>query len=100
MQNDNTVPHEFAHFFWDASIDDISIENHKRYIVERLLNEGDVQSLQWVIQLFGMDGIKQVICEARGLNRLTARFWQRYFQLREDEMRCFSTSWMSNESTF
>jgi hypothetical protein len=100
MQHQFTVPNEFSHYFWDASIDSISIVTHTRYIIERLLNEGDVRSLRWVIQRFGMDAIKQVVCEARGLNRLTARFWQRYFGLREDEMRCFSTSWMSNESMF
>jgi hypothetical protein len=52
MQHQFTVPDEFSHYFWDAPVDTISIVTHTRYIIERLLNEGDVRSLRWVIQRF------------------------------------------------
>jgi hypothetical protein len=94
------LPSQFSRYFWDVSLDSIFIYPHRRFIIERLLNEGDLQSLQWLIKQYGMEQIRQTVCEARGLTRFTARFWQGYFKLREDEMRCFSTSWMSNESMF
>ena len=100
MEKNDRIPKQFERFFWDTSHDSISILQHERYIIERLLNEGDLQSLKWLIHQYGLDNIRRAVCEARGLNRLTARFWQGYFKLQEDEMRCFSTSWMSNESMF
>jgi hypothetical protein len=94
------LPEQFSPFFWDVPFASLSIEQHRRFIIERLLNEGDLPAVQWVIKHYGMDNIRQVVCEARGLNRMTARFWQGYFKLREEEMRCFTLSWMSNENLF
>jgi hypothetical protein len=49
MQKNDRIAERFERFFWDASSDSISILQHERYIIERLLNEGDLQSLKWLM---------------------------------------------------
>jgi hypothetical protein len=34
------IPSEYSAFFWDVHINDLNFSIHRRFIIERLLNEG------------------------------------------------------------
>ncbi|NYE58571.1 DUF6922 domain-containing protein [Carboxydothermus ferrireducens] len=86
---EKTLPEEFKVYFWDVELCDLNIEKHKRFIIERILNFGDHRALKWVLSNYDEATIKEVVQNSRNLTPKTARFWQYYFKLSEEEMRCF-----------
>lgn len=91
------IPDKFKCFFWDVTIKDINIIDHQIFIIERLLNEGDQQTLEWLFRTFSLEQIKNAVAISRGLTMKTALCWQNFFQLKEEEMRCFGRSSINPE---
>ncbi len=83
------IPENFTAFFWDVHIKELDLAAHRRFIIERLLNEGDHHTLQWLFRTYSMDDILLTIQSSRNLSLKTARYWQIYFNLKEGDMRCF-----------
>ena len=50
---------------------------------------GDEAQLAWLKQNVAPEEIRAVVLSSRRLSKKTARCWQNYFGLREEEMRCF-----------
>lgn len=85
------LPDFFRDLFWDADFRSVDPEKNGRFIIERVLNSGDQDHLAWVWSHYPLESIERVVRESRRLSPKTARCWQNYFSLREEEMRCFGT---------
>lgn len=83
------IPPWLRPFFWDVDLETLDMEEHKIFIIERLLNEGDQHCLHWLFFVYSQEEIKEAVKTGRNLSPKTARCWQSYFGLREEEMRCF-----------
>ncbi|HUC91851.1 MAG TPA: hypothetical protein VMS09_07470 [Paenibacillus sp.] len=94
------IPADFNPFFWDVHIEQLEPDVHRRFIIERLLNEGDHYTLQWLFHTYTIDDIRQTVQSSRNLSRKTARYWQTYFNLEEEEMRCFGMSLTKPDNLF
>ena len=61
---------------WDADRDQVDVRRHERYIVRRVLEHGDPESVRWLRGIYGDDAIRQAVSSGRGLSAMTARFWR------------------------
>jgi hypothetical protein len=86
MQNHDKVPSWLRAYFWDISPEELDLQRHRIFIIERLLNEGDHCSLEWLYRSYPKSIIKEAVQTSRGLTLKTARCWQNYFDLKEEEM--------------
>lgn len=89
MDLGNEMPSWLQPFFWDVTLEDLDLQQHRVFIIERLLNEGDHRSLAWLFVTYPKETIREAVMLSRGLSLKTARCWQNYFGLTEEEMRCF-----------
>ncbi|WP_155985349.1 DUF6922 domain-containing protein [Paenibacillus maysiensis] len=94
------LPQDLTPFFWDVHIEQPEPTIHSRFIIERLLNEGDHRTLQWLFSTYSMNEILQAVRSSRNLSRKTARYWQLYFNLKEEDMRCFGSSLTRPDNLF
>lgn len=94
------VPSSFSPFFWDVHIKELDQITHQRFIIERLLNEGDHHTLHWLLKTFTMDEIRKTVQTSRNLSLKTAKYWQYYFNLSEEDMRCFGTSLIKTDNLY
>ena len=78
-------------FFWDVRLEDLNTCDNYVFIIERLLNEGDEDALRWLFLTYDGRRIRDAVLTARNLSTKTARCWSNYFDLKEEEMRCFGT---------
>ncbi len=98
MEKTRKVPKWLKPFFWDVEIGELDTEQHKVFIIERLLNEGNQKTLEWLFKTYSEDDIKEVVMKSKKLTLKTARCWQNYFDLGEEEMRCFGRYWTSPDN--
>lgn len=89
------LPEELRPLFWDIDWERICMEQNQGFIIERVLNMGDEKALLWLWRSFSEEEILQTVKSSRRLSRKTARCWQNYFGLKEEEMRCFTIFSMS-----
>ncbi len=82
------LPAKLALYFWDVSLNEIDLEKHKKFIITRILNEGDHQAVAWLFDTYDKETIKKALLSARNLSVKTTRCWQNYFGLKEEELCC------------
>ncbi|MGI6708660.1 MAG: DUF6922 domain-containing protein [Dethiobacteria bacterium] len=83
------IPAQLYRYFWDVSPEETDLQKHRVFVIERLLNEGDHHALAWLFENYPQSEIKKAVIASRGLSLKTARCWQNFFDLKEEEM-CFA----------
>ena len=84
-----TLPELLRPLFWDAEWNNVDSERNLDFIIERVLSLGNDEQLSWLRKNIPCEAIRRVVMKSRRLSRKTARCWQNYFGLREEEMQCF-----------
>ncbi len=82
------IPGWLKPFFWDVYLEDLDLQAHQIFIIERLLNEGDHHTLLWLFQTYPEKTIKEAVKVSKALSVKTASCWQNYFGLKKEEMQC------------
>ncbi len=99
MNNSSAISGKVSMLFWDVDPATLDLEFQKDFIIERVLNMGDEDALKWLWQKYGPRTIYGTVTKSRRLTLKTARCWQNYFDLKEEQMRCFSTYSANPDST-
>ncbi|MEK7513505.1 MAG: hypothetical protein AAB430_02825 [Patescibacteria group bacterium] len=85
----NKLPKQFHKFFWDINPVKLDTAKYHKYVIERLLNLGDLESVKWVKDTFGRQKIIDVVKTGREINRKTANFFQIIYNIPKKEILCF-----------
>ncbi len=94
------VPAEFYHLFWDCEPDNLDIEAHAPFVLERLLEYGSLASARWAREVYGTEWIARFLRDRgrRTLSRKTLSFWTLILGL--DAEPCFETSSLTHSRPF
>lgn len=60
---------------------------HEFFVIERILNEGDIPAIRWMWRTFPDDLIAHVIRNSRRLSRRAATFWALLYDIPHHEVR-------------
>jgi len=70
------LPEEFRKYFWDVDDDDLSLEKYPKFIAERIMNYGDLDSVKWLQSVLEREFIRSVVMNSRNLNAKTKNYWE------------------------
>ncbi len=73
------IPERFRSLFWDTSLDNIHIKRNARYIIERVLEFGDMGALNWLQKVYSVQNIIDVLNLSRILTEKSRNFWLIWF---------------------
>jgi succinate dehydrogenase flavin-adding protein (antitoxin of CptAB toxin-antitoxin module) len=62
-------------FFWETDLSKIDIERNKQYIIERILELGDRDAVQWLFSKFSVAEIKTTLHSSRRISKKSKNFW-------------------------
>jgi hypothetical protein len=88
--SEECLPEFLRPLFWDVNFDQLRVPGHERYIIERILELGDVVEVRWMLQNFPRDQIIQALRRSRGLSRKSAVFWASMLNVPRRGIRCLS----------
>lgn len=83
------APSFLKKYFWDIDFKKLDISKSSVYVIERILELGDIKAIKWVLKTFKKELIKKVVMTRRGLSPKTANFWTLYFNIPKDKIICF-----------
>ncbi len=88
-QNKKTTLPEFLQpYFWDVPFDKLDLQKNPRFILKRVIDRGDTQSLRWALTIFSLDDIRELILTSRDISRKTANFWAHILDINPKEVPC------------
>ncbi len=79
LRETTSVPERFCSLFWDARLEDIHVKRNSRYIIERVLELGSLDAVNWLQGIVTLQKIKEVLADSRGLSRKSRTFWSLWF---------------------
>lgn len=73
------VPDQFRSLFWDTSLANIHIRRNARYIIERVLEFGDMDAVNWLQRVYPVQTIVDVLQLSRVVTEKSRNFWMVWF---------------------
>lgn len=91
MLGDEVLLPEFLRpLFWEVDWDRLCIRGHERYIIERVLEYGDDQAIRWLLCVFDLHAIADVVRRSRKISRNTATLWALVLDIPGEQVQCLS----------
>jgi len=75
----STVPEWLRYLFWDTDFKKIQMKRNARYVIERILEFGDLNSLEWLQKVYPISTIIDVIFLSRVISEKSRNFWMLWF---------------------
>jgi hypothetical protein len=72
--------------FWDTEVENISLKNNSRYIIERVLTRGFLEDFYILTRLYSAEEIKDALRKSKELDAKTVHFCSHYFKIPLSEM--------------
>jgi len=80
------VPASFDKYFWD--VDKKNLPQKPLFVVQRLLDKGDLESASWVLENFDRKTIRKALTTLRGFSPKVAHFWKLFLNIPESKIVC------------
>lgn len=79
------MPPRFGSLFWDCDLSMLDIDRHADQVIERVLQDGDLASVRWLLHTYGDGVVKRFVIEQgpRHLDAKILSFWYGYYDLGE-----------------
>lgn len=61
--------------FWDTDINNLDPKKHTRYMIERILQYGLAEHVNWMLKNYTENEIIQAVIQSRIIDRKTANLW-------------------------
>lgn len=90
---------EAKKYFWDVNPETLDTTEDASFIIGRILEYGDIKAARWLIRAYPEEKITEIVKTMRVLSAKSARFWQEYFHIKEDEMLCLQQSSLPRHMT-
>jgi hypothetical protein len=81
-----TLPKAFDKYFWDTNTDTLSVDENYSYIIERLLELGDLDELAWVNNNYSKEKIEETLHKSRRISPKTGNFFSLYYKIPKDSL--------------
>ena len=75
------IPETLHPLFWDIDPESFDPPAHPEYTIERILELGTPEAVNWLEEQFSEEEIKTVIRNARRLSPKSATFWALVYQI-------------------
>ena len=79
LKAEKHIPKNFHALFWDVDPRTIHIRKNAIYIIERVLEMGDLDALQWIQRLYPTKLIIETCEMSRKISPKSKKFWEIWF---------------------
>ncbi len=77
------------HLFWDIDIDDLDLDKHESYVINRVLDYGLMNDWRLIKKYYGLDRIKNVALDIRSMFPESLAFIANITHTPENLFRCY-----------
>jgi hypothetical protein len=78
-----------AHLFWDVSVEEVDLEQHVAFIIERVMRYGKLKDWLLIKKIYGLEKIKTIVVELRELDDFSIAFLSLILNIKKEAFRCY-----------
>jgi len=93
------LPRSLYRFFWDVDPKKVDPSVNTYYVINRLLDKGNLEAARWVVHTFPNDEIVKTFKTRRDFSFPTAVFWTTYLKIPREEVRCLQEPYYNLRKT-
>ncbi|MFW6159522.1 MAG: DUF6922 domain-containing protein [Acidobacteriota bacterium] len=75
-----SLPNHLKPFFWETDLAKISLTKNKLYIIERILELGDKDAVQWLFSNFSFGEIREALKGSIRISKKSLNFWELFLE--------------------
>lgn len=94
------IPESVSRYLWDTPIDQINIQKHATFIIERVLEYGERAAIGWIDEQYGEDAIVDVIKNSKRISPKTANFYATIYGVDPKEVACLQKPSIPKQNRF
>ncbi len=83
FEEQKRIPERFYYLFWDVSAERISLKENASYVIERVLELGDLKALAWVERVYPGAKIIETLLISRKIRGKSRDFWKIWFGIED-----------------
>lgn len=95
-----TIPAFVSQYLWDLPLNKISSDNDSKFIIERILEYGDFDALDWVNKTYQRDQIIDVLRKSRKISPKTGNFYGLYYGIDRNSLECIRKPFTQKQNRF
>lgn len=95
-----SLPENIKNYLWDVNFDNVSIQDHSRFIIERVLEYGDKEAITWLNQTYSKDEIVQVLKVSKRISAKSGTFFALYYDIPKEELQCIKNPYTQKQNRF
>ena len=89
------LPPALYKFFWDIDATKLNPSEYVPYVINRLLDKGDLEAARWVLHSFPRTTIIETLKTMRDFSPWNGRFWASYLEIPEEEVACLREPYLT-----
>lgn len=94
------APKFLKKYFWDIDFEQLDYKSYPKYIIERILEYGDENGINWMMKNFSRIQIIRTLQESRELTLKSANFWAVVLNIKREKVKCLSKSFQAIRKQF
>ena len=93
------LPFFLKKYFWNVDFTELNLEKDSFFVINRILEYGDIKDLCWLFKKVERKQIEEVIIKSRELSPKTANFWGLFLNLNKNKILCLKKSYQKMQRT-
>lgn len=69
------IEEKLKKYFWDTDFESLNPEKNKKYILERILEMGDDNAVNWMLKTYSQKDISDTLRNNRKISKKSSNFW-------------------------
>jgi hypothetical protein len=90
MKAQKNKPELSSQAFWDVDMDSIDYDKNARFVVEKVIDRGNLEDFKSLRQFYGDEKIKKEVINAKWLGDKDIYFCCAIFGLNPDDFKCYT----------
>jgi len=95
MKLPKKLPKKFRTLFWDSNFEIIDPSSKPLYVINRILDKGDLEAIHWVRQNFPEELIKETLKKLRDYSLKSATFWATIYNIPFTQVKCLQKPYLA-----
>lgn len=93
------LPKSLYRFFWDVDVGKLNPAKKPYFVINRLLDKGDVEAVRWVRRNYTKKQITETFTRLRDFNVKVGTFWSLILNIPREEIVCLQPSYLKMRRT-
>ena len=83
LKSEKGIPEKHHIFFWDTDPANINLKVNARYVIERILEIGDMGAFLWLQKIYSGQTILKTLEMSRKISPKSKNFWEIWYGIRD-----------------